>query len=211
MTLKLHDKYTVRERLSQFGSAVATRLVPHFQQAGTPFPPKAITLLAFKDSKQLELYVRGNQHGWHKVRDYPIEGASGGMGPKLCQGDHQVPEGVYTIELLNPNSQFHVALRLNYPNGFDQKMAKNDGRQDLGGDIMIHGKNQSVGCLAMGDEAAEDLFALTAWVGKDNVKVVIAPTDFRRNALPVALPASLPAWVYLLYQTLRLELTQYPL
>jgi hypothetical protein len=39
---------------------------------------------------------------------------------------------------------------------------KKDGRKNLGSNIMIHGKNCSVGCLAMGDEAAEELFVLAA-------------------------------------------------
>jgi murein L,D-transpeptidase YafK len=65
--------------------------------------------------------------------------ASGGLGPKLGAGDRQGPERIYAIESLNPNSLFHLSMRLNYPNEFDQMRAKQDGRSDLGGDIMIHG------------------------------------------------------------------------
>lgn len=88
-------------------------------------------------------------------------------------------------------------------------MAVMDGRTQLGSDIMIHGKNISIGCLAMGDEAAEELFALAAWVGKEKVKVVIAPTDFRIKT--ASLSANLPVWTESLYQALNVELTQYPL
>lgn len=49
--------------------------------------------------------------------------------------------------------------------------------------IMIHGKAVSAGCLAMGDQTAEDLFALTAWVGREQVKVVIAPNQHIQGEL----------------------------
>jgi len=38
-----------------------------------------------------------------------------------------VPEGVYAIESLNPNSLFHVSLRLGYPNEFDRAQAAKEG------------------------------------------------------------------------------------
>lgn len=43
---------------------------------------------------------------------------------------------------------------------------------------MIHGKRCSVGCLAMGDEAAEDLFVLAAETGIENVSIILSPVDF---------------------------------
>ena len=207
--LKTGGKYSVAQRLEQFGTAAASRLAPHFQQAGVAFPPPAITLLAFKDSKRLELYARDPQGTWQQVRTYPIQAASGVLGPKRREGDRQVPEGIYAIESLNPNSLFHVSLRLNYPNAFDQQMGLADGREALGSDIMIHGKAKSIGCLAMGDEVAEELFALAAWVGKENMRVAIAPTDFRHK--PCAQPTSLPWWAGDLYTALRTELSHYPL
>lgn len=39
---------------------------------------------------------------------------------------------------------------------------------------MIHGKNCSIGCLDMGDEAAEDLFVLAAKTGIDNISDYVA-------------------------------------
>jgi murein L,D-transpeptidase YafK len=209
--LQTTQKYSVAQRLEQFGTAAASRLAPHFQQAGVAFPPTAITLLAFKDSKRLELYAPDPQGAWQQVRVYPIQAASGITGPKLREGDKQVPEGIYAIESLNPNSLFHVSLRLNYPNAFDQQMGLADGRAALGGDIMIHGKAKSIGCLAMGDVVAEEVFALAAWVGKENVRVVIAPTDFRQATAANVPAVPLPVWAEVLYQHLRVELTHYPL
>ena len=87
-------------------------------------------------------------------------------------------------------------------------MAALEGRTQLGGDIMLHGKAKSIGCLAMGDTVAEELFALAAWVGKDNMQVIIAPTDFRQaNAqLP---EKNVPNWTNELYTQLKMQLAVY--
>ena len=156
LNTQIRGQFTVAERLDQFGTSATQRLQVYFQQANLDFPPPKIALLAFKDSKQLQLYAPNKQGAWQWVHTYPIQAASGGLGPKLREGDKQVPEGLYQVELLNPNSLFHVSLRLNYPNAFDKQMAALDGREQLGGDIMIHGKAKSIGCLAMGDPAAEE-------------------------------------------------------
>jgi hypothetical protein len=68
------------------------------------------------------------------------------------------------------------------------------GRKDLGGDNMIHGKAGSAGCLAVSDETADELFVLAAQIGLSNVKLIIAPTDFRRNGLPTIDPSQ-PGWL----------------
>jgi murein L,D-transpeptidase YafK len=143
------------------------------------------------------------------VRSYPILAASGRLGPKLRQGDKQVPEGLYRIESLNPNSRFHLALRVDYPNAFDQRQAARDRRSDLGGDIMIHGGAASIGCLAMGDEAAEDLFVLVAEVGKENVEVLLSPVDFREQPLP-AVAGDLQDWTPELHSRIRARLEELP-
>jgi murein L,D-transpeptidase YafK len=130
---------------------------------------------------------------------------SGVLGPKLKEGDLQVPEGLYRLESLNPNSLYHLALRVNYPNSQDRLWGKQDGRSKLGSDIMIHGNTGSVGCLAMGDEAAEDLFVLAAETGIDHVSIILAPVDFRTRQLPSQM-TSLPPWAGQLYETIRKEL-----
>jgi hypothetical protein len=146
--------------------------------------------------------------GWRFIRSYAILGASGHLGPKLRQGDRQVPEGVYRVTLLNPNSVAHVSLRLDYPNAFDRERAALDGRDNLGGDIMIHGRTNSIGCLAIGDEAAANLFTLAALATIENIMVVISPTDFRRPGF-ITLSADLPPWTEELYDQLRAQLAQF--
>lgn len=206
--IKVHGKYTVKDRLDQYGQDVQRRLAPDFQAAGLSYPPKQVAYIAFKDTKQLEVYARSSDvDSWGFIRTYPILKASGRLGPKLKEGDLQVPEGIYRSNFLNPNSRYHLSIRVNYPNPFDQRMAKADGRSQLGGDIMIHGDAVSIGCLAMGNVAAEELFILTALTDSQSAKIVISPTDFRVNAtVPMA---NDPHWLNELYDQLRHELKQF--
>jgi murein L,D-transpeptidase YafK len=155
------------------------------------------------------LYAAGGDGKFKFIRSYPVVKASGELGPKLQEGDGQVPEGLYKIESLNPNSRFHLSLRVDYPNAFDRAMGKKDGRTELGGDIMIHGSNASIGCLAMGDEAAEDLFVLAQRTGLKNIAVILTPVDFRACALPKDFVHD-PPWVKGLYEEIRSELSKYP-
>jgi hypothetical protein len=207
---RLRGGYTVEERLSQHGQAVEQRLRATFTQAGLPYPPAELSYLAFKDTWTLEVYARqSGEQPWVYVRSYAILGASGGPGPKLARGDNQVPEGIYGAESLNPNSRFHLSIRLNYPNEFDRQMALADGRTELGSDIMIHGSAASIGCLAVGNQAAEDLFVLAALATKEKLRIVVSPSDFRKPSTGVPMPVVNPAWAVALHGTLRAELQQY--
>ena len=87
------------------------------------------------------------------MRTFPFQGFSGTLGPKLREGDGQIPEGLYRIEYLNPNSSYHLSLKIDYPNAFDREKGRSDGRERLGYDIFIHGKSVTVGCIPIGDEA----------------------------------------------------------
>lgn len=198
---------TVADVVARHGPAAEQRLLPYFRAAGIPYPPRSISLVGLKAEQRLELWASNGARRW-LVRSYPVLKASGTSGPKLRQGDGQVPEGVYRIAGLNPNSRYHLSLQLDYPNAFDRRQAQREGRTGLGGDIFIHGKAVSIGCLAMGDAAIEELFVLVSRVGKDRVSVLLAPRDFRR-APAVADPA-LPAWVNELYAALDRELRRYP-
>ena len=198
---------TIEQRLVEFREIVRGRMLPAFESAGVPYPPAAMTMIALKRERRLELYAAGADGVFRFIRVYPILAASGSPGPKLREGDRQVPEGSYNVQSLNPNSRFHLGLRLDYPNDFDRERAAADGRTSLGGDIMIHGAAASKGCLAMGDPAAEDLFVLVALVGVGNVQVIIAPSDFRSVAPSAA--ANAPAWTADLYAQIARELVHY--
>jgi hypothetical protein len=202
---KLQGRATVADRVAQIGGAVRARLEPDFQRVGVPYPPEAVTLVGLKEEERLEVWVSADGRQFRHLRDYPILAASGATGPKLREGDMQVPEGFYGIESLNPNSAYHLALRVDYPNRHDREMARLDGRTDLGGDIMIHGNSVSIGCLAMGDAAAEDLFLLAAETGIRGIRVILAPLDLRARSAP-DLPEGAPEWTGELYQQLAEEM-----
>lgn len=198
----LRGKKTVADRVEQFGEVVRERLALEFKAIGVAYPPESITLVGIKKEKLVEVWVSDPPK---LLKSYPILGASGVLGPKLQEGDMQVPEGLYRIESLNPNSMYHLALRVNYPNPFDKAKGRLDGREELGCDIMIHGKDCSIGCLAMGDEAAEDLFVLAAETGIGNISLILTPVDFRTQELPACMP-EVPEWTPELYDSIRQEL-----
>lgn len=202
----LKGRKTVAERLSEFRPVVHGRLSPTFAGVGIKYPPEKIILVGLKQEKLLEVWVSDGASGFKYLKTYPILAASGRIGPKLAEGDQQVPEGIYEIESLNPNSLFHLSLRVNYPNSFDREKGRVDRREELGSDIMIHGSSVSVGCLAIGNQAIEDLFILVAETGIENVKLLLSPVDFRRHDLSVELP-DMPKWTSELYDVIRSEMT----
>lgn len=197
--------YSVSKRVSEYKEAVQQRMGPDFKRAGVNWPPKRIILVGLKQKRLLEVWVTGEHQQFKLLKTYRILGASGELGPKLRRGDQQVPEGLYRVESLNPNSICHLSLRLNYPNEFDRAKGKLDRRSDLGSDIMIHGGSDSIGCLAIGDEGSEDLFVLAAETGVENISVILSPVDFRRRDIPKEMPP-VPPWTAELYVSIKAEL-----
>jgi murein L,D-transpeptidase YafK len=183
-------------------------LKARFQQAEVTYPPERIQLIAVKAAKRLELWAWSNRN-WRHIHDYPIFAASGVNGPKLREGDKQVPEGFYLIVALNPNSKFHLSLKLNYPNSFDWQHAVAEGRETPGSDIFIHGSAWSVGCLAIGNRNVEELYSLVSRIGLEQAQVLIAPYDFRAKAYSVSLKQ--PPWLEQLYGYLNVRMRQFPL
>lgn len=200
------SKHTVESRYNQYYQSVKERIEPYFKTANVKFPPEKLVLIAVKDEKILELYSCDLKDNCKFVRKYDILATSGKSGPKLKSGDKQVPEGIYNVEFLNPNSKFHLSLRLNYPNNFDKEMGKKDNRTNLGSDIMIHGSNSSIGCIAIGNDNIEEIFILSTIVKKENIKVIITPTDFRKHEMSEKINIE---WIDILYSKIKEELKSY--
>ncbi|WP_250684459.1 L,D-transpeptidase family protein [Photobacterium galatheae] len=191
-----------------YGHLSEQRLKYRFKKANVAYPPEKIALLGLKEEKALELWAIDHQGKHHFVFSYPVTAASGKAGPKLKEGDKQVPEGIYKIIGLNPNSRFHLSMKLNYPNAFDRKHANLEGRTRPGNNIFIHGKAASIGCLAIGDSAIEELFTLVGKIGHRNVEVVIAPHDPRKAPIrPVS--ERYPAWISELYASIETEFSRF--
>lgn len=167
-------KASVESRLTE----IAPRVAPLWQSQlpCDVHDINQLTLVVLKQERTLIAFASHNE-STHRIAEYPILAASGNLGPKLKQGDRQVPEGFYKVSFLNPNSRFHLSLRVDYPNAEDIAAAIADGRDttNLGGDIMIHGGAASIGCIAIGDKAIEELFWLVATVGMQNTELLFAP------------------------------------
>ncbi len=169
--------------------------------------PNKLTLIALKYEKRLEVWGEDSSGRYRKISTYPFTAFSGRLGPKLKEGDRQIPEGIYGISYLNPNSKFHLSMRVTYPNSFDRKMAKREQRESLGGDIMIHGSNQTIGCIPIGDSKIEELYFLAQKVGIDNIKVIISPVDFRK--MEVKIKNHRHPWLKELYSNIKKEIKRY--
>lgn len=117
--------------------------------------PGEIFIRWLKREAQLELWARDDAGPFHLIATYPILKSSGSPGPKRREGDQQVPEGFYEIDRFNPESLFHLSLRINYPNAADRILSD---RERPGSDIYIHGKNASIGCGPIGDAAIEEVY-----------------------------------------------------
>jgi murein L,D-transpeptidase YafK len=116
-----------------------------------------VFLRAFKEEGELEVWVRNRDTGkYDKFRTYRVAAQSGTLGPKLAEGDGQVPEGFYHVprSAMKPDSTFHLAFNIGYPNAYD----RHHGRD--GSFIMVHGNQVSIGCLAMTDAKIEEIYTL---------------------------------------------------
>jgi murein L,D-transpeptidase YafK len=122
--------------------------------------------------------------------------ASGGLGPKVREGDLQVPEGVYQIDAFNPASRFHLALRVGYPNAVDRARARALG-VPAGGDIMVHGGCATVGCLPLRDGPMERLYVAAVQARASSraaIPVHLHPCRYETPSCRAALDAEGPTW-----------------
>ena len=146
--------------------SIEQEMAPHMR----PLPKDAMMLLGkkgmsaeapifvriFKEESELEVWKARDDGYFHHFKTYPICNWSGDLGPKIKQGDKQAPEGFYSIakSQMNPNSSFHLAFNLGYPNNYDRAHSRS------GSALMVHGKCRSAGCYAMTDALVEEIYAL---------------------------------------------------
>ena len=193
-------RHSVESRLQSFGNEARKRLQLAYQ-------PYQLVIIALKSEKRLELWGQDTNGKPFFIKSYPIIAASGTAGPKLREGDRQVPEGFYAVENLHPNSHFYLALKIAYPSPEDMEIAiaeKRDTKQ-LGSNIMLHGRGGSVGCISVENQAMEEIFYLAGKLGKENISLLIMPFDFRKNPLPVVQKD----WLQKRYQKLSREVKKY--
>lgn len=142
-----------------------------------------VYLRIFKDEGVIELWMQKHAASRYELFEvYPICKHSGALGPKQKQGDRQAPEGFYEVNArhLNPNSKYHLAINMGYPNAYD----KANGR--TGDLLMIHGACASIGCYALTNDNIEEVYqivesALAA--GQESIAVHAFPFRLTQDAL----------------------------
>ena len=148
-----------------------------FAERGLTYPPRDVYFRLFKQEQVLEVWVRETplSDTYTLLREYPICAIPGRLGPKRHMNDYQAPEGFYYIQGFNPESEFHLSLRLNYPNPADRVIGVTEA---LGGDIYIHGGCSTIGCFPMTDSAIADLYWLAVEArsaGQETIPVHVFP------------------------------------
>ncbi|MBL7810860.1 MAG: hypothetical protein JNL57_01435 [Bacteroidetes bacterium] len=151
------------------------RIRKMFRDSGLGDQPKYIYWRSFKLEDELELWATdSSSKPYRLVKKYKICKGSGDLGPKRKFGDMQVPEGLYYIERFNPNSTFHLSLKIAYPNESDLVFAD---KENPGNEIYIHGGCASVGCLPMTDSLIDEIYWLTVMSQSYQGKEVKIPID----------------------------------
>lgn len=126
-------------------------------------------ILVEKSARKLSVFAEGE-----KLKSYRVALGRNPIGAKQEEGDMKTPEGIYTIDRRNPQSDYHLALHVSYPSAEDTQRAA-ERRVNAGFDIMVHGiRNGSgwigvfhrlhdwtAGCIAMTDEEIEELYSAT--------------------------------------------------
>lgn len=157
-------------------------LEKQYRRVQLDWPPKEIYIRSFKYDSQLEVWGRNNsKEAYRLFKTYKICALSGTIGPKRMDGDFQVPEGFYYINEFRPNSNFHMALGINYPNASDRMLSDSI---KPGGDIFIHGNCVTQGCIPLQNEQIEELYLLAAYAhaaGQEFIPVHIFPIRFNND------------------------------
>ncbi len=141
--------------------------------------PSVSEVLVRKHERRLYL-----MDGDDVVRSYRISLGDSPNGHKLSEGDERTPEGRYTLDWRNPNSDFHKSIHISYPNDKDRSLAHAWGLNP-GGSIMIHGLPNNAGdmafayagldwtdgCIAVGNRDMDEIWQLVS----DGTPIEILP------------------------------------
>lgn len=122
-----------------------------------------------------KLYLFNNDR---VLKSYDIGLGFAPVGDKEFEGDGKTPEGAYFISYKNPDSQYHLSLKISYPNEADIAFAEAQGKSP-GGDIVIHGgpvnptnkRDWTWGCIAVTDREIEVIYSMV----KEGTPIYILP------------------------------------
>ncbi len=174
-SLRFARSWTHRAKAALFLLALALGLqastaLAQYDKASAPIPSATLALMsakgsspsaplllrAYKKESEIELWKRNGAGRFVHIKTYPICRWSGQLGPKTKEGDRQTPEGFYTVakKQMNPNSAYYLSFDVGYPNALDRTLGR------TGSAVMVHGICASMGCFAMTDQVAGELFAV---------------------------------------------------
>jgi len=197
------------ERLEQVRVAKQAALEKKLTNAGLSLGAPTF-IRVFKSENLLETWLQNEETGRYALfKTYPICNYSGTLGPKLAEGDHQAPEGFYTVTAsqMNPWSQYHLSFDLGFPNEYDRALGR------TGSHLMIHGDCKSEGCYAVTDDAIEEIYLLTEASIREGHHVPIHAFPFRmtpRNMQHHASSHWISFWKNLKQGYAEFELTKIP-
>lgn len=139
-----------------------------------------LLIVGYKKEKDLEVWAKSkSDDAFTRITSYDFCVLSGDLGPKRQQGDLQVPEGFYYINIYNPWSNFHLSMGLNYPNKSDRILGVEG---QLGGDIYIHGSCVSIGCIPITNKNIKQLYVMCVEArngGQDRIPVHLYPARLK--------------------------------
>jgi len=143
------------------------------------WPAREIYIRSFKYDSQLEVWARNSDNEPFKLfKTYKVCVMAGTIGPKRIEGDYQVPEGCYYISGFNPRSEYHLSLKLNYPNESDKLLSD---KIKPGGGIYIHGNCVSVGCIPLQNDQVDEVYLMATAArlsGQNYIPVHVFPIRF---------------------------------
>jgi murein L,D-transpeptidase YafK len=124
------------------------------QKDTTPSAP--VLIRTYKKEAEFEIWKLKSDGRYVYLKTYPMCRWSGQLGPKVREGDMQVPEGFYPIApaQMNPNSNYYLSFNVGYPNAYDRAYGR------TGGSIMVHGACSSAGCFSMTDAQIAEIYAI---------------------------------------------------
>lgn len=166
-------KYT---RVSEAFSEKEELIDNSLRSIGVPADRFQMYVRVFKEEEELEVWVKERgAYTYQLLKVMPICSTVGFSGPKERRGDGQIPEGLYYINSFNPFSNYHLSLKINYPNLADQRRADHN---DLGGMIFLHGGCETIGCVPITDDQIKELYVMAVKAkdqGQEIIRVHIFP------------------------------------
>lgn len=151
---------------SSLVSTIVTPTITHTPVVGIKGVVIADSIVVEKARRTLTLYSGG-----YAVRTYRVALGKQPAGDKVVRGDGKTPEGLYHVDFKNPQSKYHMALHISYPDVAHARRAAALGASP-GGDIMIHGLpaayaklgpeqadyDWTEGCIAVTDQEIEEIW-----------------------------------------------------